>query len=303
METELAVWSEIKVDNPFLSPAFAAISFYGDKRSCSVGYANFSSARYYSQFEIITVDQPTGTGVFSEAFSNINTHTFFLAGYVALGKKTNIGLSLGLNYLRHRDLRTKWFDGEEHILKGDGFGAKLIIGLTHSLTEKFNFAAVFRHNAEIKYNVDGLGINSINGNRELVETTWPHKAVYPEIFEFECRYTVSEKLNIAAKLSYEKWSSLHASFENVLQFHAGGSYAISEKYTILAGYFTQMDPSELFGNYYDQRFFTTGLHCQISNKFRLTMAILDSHLLSSKQPGEKKDLFKQTYFSLGISVF
>ncbi len=306
LETENAFEGWVQLDNQQFLPAFAALSNSTWDTNFSIGYTRYSSFREEMDVSIYTYDRPAGLRLHMQR--KLDVHYFFVAGRYELSAALALGLNVGINYAKYSETISQV---DHRAAKGRNY--QYTLGAIYSPVESLNFAATFRRisDVEMKYpdiifdfNPGGfLGIlpDSLDFQFEILNER--EITVFPDVFSLAVTHQISDHWTWAAQVDFEDWSGFTRNFEDVIQFHAGAGYAISPKFIVFAGYFTETDPTKYRGDYYDQRFFTGGINCKINKRSTLSLSIMNSRLFSNKQPGEEKDLFRQTYFSAGISLF
>ncbi|MDZ7260670.1 MAG: hypothetical protein ONB05_00925, partial [candidate division KSB1 bacterium] len=198
---------DLKWDNQFILPAYATIVKPMKRGSISIGYLNYYSLRRELEMEITTISQPEGTGEMLTATTEMNVHSLFCAGSYCLNPMSNVGLTIGLNYLRHQD---KMY--HRSIAKGQGFGFQLIVGGLLTPIEKLKLGAAFRYATGINYDMKMEGRvllvqidvdssvwgNNPNINASFTTISFPFTAEFPWSLEIGMSYELSGDVNLLA---------------------------------------------------------------------------------------------------------
>ncbi|KAA3613816.1 MAG: hypothetical protein DWQ05_16195 [Calditrichaeota bacterium] len=302
LPTEGALDTDTRLDKQKLLPAYLAISRSTEKYGISLAYARFYSYRELTVKEIPVFNSFSQEVENSAWLHELDVSSLSLACAFSLKPSLELGASAGINYLAYNE-----FTNVSRPSDGHGFGYQLAIGAIYFPNEKLRFAILFKTISAIKFegSEDYLRIqNSVpvdTSSLFAVVTSYESMLGFPQVLSASLSYNLTHKWIFLFQVDFEKWIGVADGFENIAQFHSGMSYDLSSRITVMAGYFTQNDPSKISGDYYDQNFFTAGLNLDLSKKYTLSLSVIDSNLLSNKQPDETKDLFRQTYISVAIA--
>ncbi|MCA9735324.1 MAG: hypothetical protein H6696_00135 [Deferribacteres bacterium] len=302
-ETENALENWIKLDNQYLFPAFVAFSNSPYNKDFGLGYAHYDSDHIQATVFLPTIDSTDASAL--TLIRNVDVHTFFISTRYEFSSKLAFGVNFGLNY---STLYMKLYN--DYSKKGSGFGYQTTTGLVFTPTSTINFSAAYRLNSDIEMSfsskefiainpIDQLGSNENLIKMQTIEEK--HIAVFPHVFSVGAGIKLTQNWHYNLQIDFEKWAPLEEYYDDVFQFHTGTNYSASKNIIVMVGYFNQAHPDKSTSQYYMQKFLTCGFLLKLPWRTNLSLALIDSHLFDNKQSDEKKDLYKQTYLTTGIS--
>ncbi|GEM_PF-2101685 len=267
-------------DNQFY-PSFVSIGTSKEQWNISAGYFKYYTFRTNVSLGEATPTYPEGTGNYLNHEQNTSVHTLFgSANHTS--KHFSYGLTMGLNYL----------NTEYTLLYASGhtFGLMAVAGLLVKPNEEINLGLSFKYVAPTDYSASVRDENSI------------YHASFPWQIEFGLGCNVTQNFHLLTSVDFQNWREVSEINKNVLQYHLGAILKLSEYNNFRLGFFTQNDPSQYIGKYFNQNFLTGGF--QIGDKnISLTLSILDSHLFNGEEfwssSENKKVQFHQSIISLG----
>lgn len=297
-------FSDFQLNGNYVFPTYFAISAPLKKIILSAGLANLYKSRLTNEMEIMTLEQPEGTGRYVKSQNDLDLTTFFISGKYSALPQINFGVTAGFNYLSHHD---KLGNNE---FKGHGYGFTTIIGLTITPFEKLNFAYTYTYVADIDY--DGTFTRGTDiyieplppGSNEPIflprTETFHYKAKFYQVFATGLAYKPSSFLALFGKVELKKWRYYKDDNDDVVNYHLGAELSPSKYYKLSLGYFTQYESDEYyFMDWPDQQLLTAGFQLNIFNSYTISASVIDSHLLKKN---ESDDKYMQTYFSTGLGV-
>lgn len=311
-ETTDAFEGWLQIDGQSISPAFIALSSSTRDTQFSIGYARFVSNQNKttaSTFDSLFLDLTVN---FQE---KLNVHQFFLAGRYELTPLLALGANIGVNYGRYAV-------GDPNLqeMKSKGRNYNFTLGSTFSPSDVLAFAATYRHVTDIVMESEDMFVSIARGDLDFLLddssrisdigiipqfqlATQQDIVDFPDVFSLGISHQPAARWNYSLQIDFEHWVGMGEVFKNVLQYHAGASWNPNDRLAVLAGFFTQTDPLKENGKYFDQKFVTAGVRYAINKNIAMTLSMMDSRLIANKQSDESTDRFRQSYLSLGFSVF
>ncbi len=273
-------------DGQYLLPSFVSISFPFENLNVAFTYLNNYDFHFEWSTPVTTESQPEGTGELMSFEKSIVVHAILGTIQSSLHKKISLGFSLGLNYLA---MKEEIFGRNG---SGNGLGMVIIGGITYHPIENFIAGMSIRYLTKIEYDMT-----------YLVEA-YPYKAQLPWILESGFSVRVSPSFSFLTSLEFQNWKDVGDGLDNQFQFHLGSIVNLDESNELRFGFFTQSDPSQNLGNYFDQNFLTGGFQTKNEN-LTFSLMLMDSHPFSNEEfwSSEKKEYvqFHQTIIMTGAS--
>jgi len=279
-----------KFDNRWLVPSYGVIQFPFKAWKMAVGYANHYDLQLKTDLEeIITIQQPAGTGEFWDARINIQLHSFFSALQYNFHPKFSMGLNFGINYLRRRD------EAFNITAKADAWSWQTVLGVAYKPDENLILAASYRYLSDIEYELEisgdnllvtepdtGItGVNEMPASRLQSEVTG--EAQFPWEIKVGMSYCFLAKFHLFGMINFQHWSRVDSEFEDQQQLHVGLQGRLFSTTRLSVGFFTQWeaDQRDLSSwKYLSSKFITLGLSQKLFQKIKFNISYLDSRLFT-----------------------
>ncbi len=297
---------ETKWDDQFILPGFASIIKPLGSSNLSVGYMSYYDLHMeIDSIPVTTLEEQEGTGEFYGIEENLRVHTFFGAGSYHFADGASVGLTLGLNYLRHHD------EIGQVAPDGHGLGIQFIVGGLLSPVKNLNIGAAFRYSTNIESDRQYEGAGFEFGGNDISDIDYeyvlePLLTKFPWSLQVGASYSPMADVKVLGTVDFQKWSIISDGYGDKIQIHLGTEISSLEPFTFGFGFFTQDDPSVYVGKYFNQKFITVGVRLKLWDSLELSTSFVDSHLFPNKEVekdlGKDAKQFHQSYMATGVSL-
>ena len=315
--TEFGKWStsdwiaDFKRNGHYVLPSYISIGIPFKKFMTAIGYSNYYHSILKARMEITTLEQPQGTGRYIDAEKTIRLSTFFGSCNYLPNERVSFGLTIGLNHLAHKD--------KIHKIEasGESLGYSLITGIILRPIKNLKIGYKFTYVSDVKYDIviepepevlvqvnadSNVSRNNPNISSNYLQNSFPYIAKFPYLFETGLSYNIFKFITLLGKVELQKWRYDENETIDVVNYHLGSRFHVSNRFILSIGYFTQYEPGEydyISYVYPDQKFITFGVSLRLIDSLSATACILDSHILKES---DRVNKYLQTYYSFGMSL-
>ncbi|MHB2149739.1 hypothetical protein ACX8XP_11835 [Calditrichota bacterium LG25] len=278
---------ETKIGGKWLVPSYLLIGRRLNSGFLFLGFQNVYHFKKKFIFEVVTVEQPEGTGEFLTNIEEQSLQNFFIGFNRSFLTHFNFGLKIGL--LRH-SLSGEM--GHQKIDSKTSTSYALNLGLNYEMNDQLHMALTYRYLDPLKYKFR-LEAPMVSDNYDSIEYVMTEIERYfrlPWFLDFGIYLKPAKSLQLMLKLEYQEWKKVSKYYDNRLQLALGATISPDEKWRLNFGAFTSGQYPQKDDGLEDTPFVTAGIDYRLKSGLVFSISALSNTFFVDKVNNNAKQI-------------